>query len=172
MRDHVDELLDQWRHERPDVDPWPMGVVGRLSRTARWLEAELRHNFARFDLLPGEFDILATLRRSGSPFRLTAGSLVESSMVTSGAITNRVDRLVAKELVTRETDASNRRRVLITLTDQGRELIDEVLTHHLDVEAGLLSALEPQEQTQLAGLLQRLLVDLGDVPGGFAARED
>ncbi len=164
MRDHVDQLLDQWRRERPDFAPWPMGVVGRISRAARWLEAELRDNFARFDLLPGEFDILATLRRTGPPFRLNAGSLVASSMVTSGAITNRIDRLVAKELVTRATDADNRRRVLVTLTDRDRELIDEVLAHHLEVEAGLLSTLEPAERDQLADLLRRLLVGLGDVP--------
>jgi DNA-binding MarR family transcriptional regulator len=160
--DHVDLVLKQWRRERPDIDPAPMGVVGRISRAARLLERRLRDNFAAHDLQSWEFDIIATLRRTGSPYRLTAGDLVDTSMVTSGAITNRIDRLVARGLVTRETDPTNRRSVLITLTNRGRELVDEVVAAHVDHEARVLAVLSAEEQDQLAGLLRTLLAGLGD----------
>lgn len=162
MGDSVDRLLAQWRAERPDIDPAPMGVVGRISRASRLLERELRQNFAAHGLQPYEFDILATLRRAGAPYRLTAGALVASSMVTSGAITNRIDRLVAKDLVTRETDPDNRRSVLIGLTGRGRRLVDELAGVHVDHENRLLQALDPHEQEQLADLLRKLLTGLGD----------
>lgn len=164
MRDNVDRILDQWRAERPDLDPRPMGVIGRVSRLSRLFDRELGDHFARHGLQRGEFDILATLRRSGPPHRLTAGALVGASMVTSGAITNRIDRLVAKRLVTRETDPASRRRVLITLTDRGRELVDEVVVSHLEVETRLLATLSDEDQDALAALLRVLLVGLGDVP--------
>lgn len=166
MADHVDRVLEQWRAERPDLDAAPMGVVGRISRAARSLEREIRRVFDPHGLQLGEFDILATLRRSGAPYRLTAGGLVATSMVTSGAITNRVDRLEAKGLVTRETDPANRRSVLITLTDRGRSLVDEVVADHLDNERRLLAPLTEEEQDQLAGLLRKLLAGLGDAPEG------
>jgi DNA-binding MarR family transcriptional regulator len=162
MEDNVDWRLDQWRKERPDMDPAPMGVVARIQRASRLLERELRANFATYDLQLWEFDILGTLLRSGPPYQLTAGQLLESSMVTSGAITNRIDRLVARELVTREVDPRNRRSVLITLTERGRELIDPVVTSHVDLEATLLGELSDTEQERLAGLLRKLLINLGD----------
>lgn len=164
MADHVDRVLEQWRAERPDLDVAPMGVVGRISRAARSLEREIRGVFDLHGLQPGEFDILATLRRSGAPYQLTAGGLVATSMVTSGAITNRVDRLEAKGLVTRETDPTNRRSVLITLTDRGRSLVDEVVVDHLANERRLLAPLTEREQDQLAALLRKLLTGLGDAP--------
>ncbi|MFI9582957.1 MarR family winged helix-turn-helix transcriptional regulator [Streptomyces sp. NPDC052236] len=162
MEDNVDWRLNQWRTERPDIDPTPMGVVARIQRACRLLERELRDHFATHDLQLWEFDMLGTLRRSGQPYRLTAGQLVESSMVTSGAITNRIDRLVAKGLVTREVDPLNRRSVLITLTERGRELIDGIVVDHVDLEAKLLSRLSGRDQEQLAGLLRKLLTSLGD----------
>ena len=162
MRDSVDRRLDQWRTERPDLDPSPMGVVARIQRACRLLERALGDNFAAHDLQLWEFDVLGTLRRSGSPYRLTAGQLLESSMVTSGAITNRVDRLADRGLVTRETDPANRRSVLITLTDTGRELIDRAVAAHVDLEDRLLADLDPTERDALAGLLRKLLVGLGD----------
>ncbi|HLT10112.1 MAG TPA: MarR family transcriptional regulator [Micromonosporaceae bacterium] len=164
MADHVDRVLAQWRVERPDLDPTPMGVVGRISRAARLLERRLSANFARYGLQQHEFDMLATLRRSGHPYRLTAGALLTASMVTSGAITNRVDKLAAKGLVTRETDPSNRRSVLITLTDRGRRLVDEVLVAHVAREAELLAVLTPRDRQQLARILRNLLEALGDTP--------
>jgi DNA-binding MarR family transcriptional regulator len=162
VRDNVDWRLDQWRVERPDIDPSPMGVVGRIQRASRLLELELRQHFATHDLQLWEFDVLGTLRRAGAPYRLTTGALVEASMVTSGAITNRIDRLAARGLVTRETDPANRRSVLVTLTDRGRELIDDIVVDHVDLETELLAPLSPTEQTRLVGLLRKLLIGLGD----------
>lgn len=141
-----------------------MGVVARIQRANRLLERELRENFARFDLQLWEFDVLGTIRRCGPPFRLTAGQLVEATMVTSGAITNRIDRLVARGLVSREVDPANRRSVLISLTERGRELIDRVVVDHIDLEAKLLGDLGGGDQEQLAALLRRLLFSLGDHP--------
>jgi len=163
--DHVDRLLAQWRTERPDLDATPMGVVGRISRAARILERGLQECFGTYDLQPGEFDILATLRRAGAPYRLTAGDLATSSMRTSGAITHRIDRLVAKELVTREVDPENRRVVLITLTRKGSRLVDEAVVDHLENEVTLLQPLSAKEQAQLALLLRKLLIGLGDGAG-------
>lgn len=162
MADHVDRVLEQWRTERPDIDPTPMGVIGRIKRASRLLERKLGEHFAGHDLQLWEFDILATLRRTGPPYRLTAGALVDASMVTSGAITNRIDRLTAKGLVTRETDPASRRSVLITLTDSGRRLVDDVVADHVDLETALLTTLSPSEQEHLAALLRKLLTGLGD----------
>ena len=164
MRDNVDWRLDQWRVQRPDINPAPMGVVGRVQRASRLLERELHQHFATHELQLWEFDVLATLRRAGPPYQLTTGALVEASMVTSGAITNRLDRLVARELVTRETDPTNRRRVLVTLADRGREMIDDVLVDHLELETKLLAPLSSSEQTRLVELLRKLLIGLGDGP--------
>lgn len=161
MPDSVDRVLEQWHAVRPDIDPSPMGIVGRIQRASRRLEHGLRAQFSGHGLQLWEFDVLATLRRAG---RLTAGELVEASMVTSGAMTNRVDRLVARDFVTRHTDPDNRRSVLIELTDLGRALIDDMLADHVDNETGLLASLTPGEQQQLAGLLRKLLTGLGDVP--------
>lgn len=164
MGDSVDRVLEQWRAERPDLDVSPMGVVGRIQRASRLLERALTELFARHDLQLWEFDVLATLRRSGPPYRLTAGALSNTSMVTAGAITNRIDRLVTRGLVSRETDSHHRRSVLITLTDTGRALVDEVLDHHVANETRLLSPLGDTEQQQLAALLRTLLIGLGDQP--------
>jgi DNA-binding MarR family transcriptional regulator len=139
-----------------------MGVVGRISRASRLIDRNLKDHFGEEDVEPWEFDVLATLRRSGPTSRLTAGELVASAMVTSGAITNRIDRLVARGLVTRDVDPANRRQVLIELTDAGRDLVDHLVEGHLDNERRMLSSLSDREQAQLAGLLRKLLVAHGD----------
>jgi DNA-binding MarR family transcriptional regulator len=162
VQDHVDSVLAQWARERPDLDATPMGVVGRVSRAARLLERGVDRVLDEHGVGGGEFDILATLRRSGPPYRLTPGALVRSSMVTSGAVTARLDRLAAKELVTRETDPGNRRSVLVTLTARGRRLVDRVVEAHVANEEALLAPLSRRDRDQLAGLLRRLLVGLGD----------
>lgn len=141
-----------------------MGVLGRLSRAALLAEKRLQTVFAEHDLQRGEFDILATLRRAAGPTGMTAGALSEATMVTSGAITNRVDRLIAKDLVTRELDPTNRRATLIDLTPAGKELIDRALNDHVANEQDILTALSPRQQTQLADLLRRLLVSFEDFP--------
>ena len=162
--DSVDRVLEQWAAERPGIDASPMGVVGRVQRACRLLDRGVSDRLAAHGLQLWEFDILATLLRSGAPYRLSAGALVGAAMVTSGAITNRIDRLVARGLVDRETDPGNRRSVRITLTDAGRELVDTALTDHVANETDLLAGLTPKEQAQLAGLLRKLLLHLGDRP--------
>jgi len=164
--DAVDVILSQWRAARPDLDAAPMGVVGRLSRAARLLERGLAPVFAEHGLQPGEFDILATLRRAAGSQGMGAGALASSAMVTSGAITNRVDRLVAKGLVTRDLDSANRRAVRIALTPTGRQLVDEAVVEHVANEKRLLAGLDADDQQQLAALLKRLLSGLGDTADG------
>jgi DNA-binding MarR family transcriptional regulator len=163
-RDHLDMVLAQWAAETPELDATPMGVVGRLQRASRLLDKAIADRFADHGLQLWEFDLLATLLRSGAPYELTAGRLGELSMVTSGAITNRVDRLVQRGLVDRRTDPDNRRSVLISLTESGNEAVRGALVDHVDNEKQLLAVLGPRERTQLAGLLRTLLVGLGDVP--------
>ncbi|GAA2116589.1 MarR family winged helix-turn-helix transcriptional regulator [Actinomadura alba] len=162
MTDAVDKVLAQWRRERPDVDVWPMGIVGRIARVHRLLDRELKEFFAGHGLETWEFDMLATLRRSGAPYELTAGALNRAMMVTTGAITNRIDRMAAKGLVERVPDGVDRRSVRVRLTERGLETIDELVAPHVANEARLLAALDPQERDQLVHALRRLLESLGD----------
>ncbi|MFG2819345.1 MarR family winged helix-turn-helix transcriptional regulator [Kitasatospora sp. NPDC048365] len=161
-RDALDLVLEQWARARPDLDASPMRVLGRLSRLTRIAERELKALFAEFGLERGEFDVLATLRRAGSPEGMTAGALARSSMVTSGAVTNRLDRLVAKGYVTRELDPDNRRTVLVALTPAGLDLIDHAVAAHLDNERRILAALDEDRQDELAAILRTLLLSHGD----------
>ena len=162
MPDHVDLILEQWGEQRPDLDASPMAVLGRLKRLAQLADNELRRNFARHDLDSASFDVLATLRRSNSEHRLTPAGLMRSSMVTSGAITQRLDRLEARGLVTRTPSETDGRGVLVTLTAEGLRLIDDVLPGHLMTEEKLLAALPKAEREQLADTLRTLLESLGD----------
>jgi DNA-binding MarR family transcriptional regulator len=154
--DPVDRLLAQWARERPDLDTSPMGVVGRISRVARRIDVAQRETFARFDLDPAGFDVLATLRRSGPEHALTPGDLMRTAMVTSGAITQRLDRLEQRGLVSRGPHPQDGRAVLVTLTSAGRRLVDEILPAHLATEERLIAALSPADRAALAGLLSRL----------------
>lgn len=158
MADHVDRVLAQWAAVRPDLDVSPMGVIGRLSRLARLLDAELRRTFARHDLDRASFDVLATLRRNGRP--LTPADLMRSSMVTSGAVTQRLDRLASRGLVTRTPSETDGRVVHVSLTDEGRALIDRALPDHVANEHRLLSSLSEEERAALAGMLRGLLEEL------------
>lgn len=161
-RDGVDRITEQWQAARPDLDPSPMAVVGRLSRASRLLERAVKENLALHGVEPWEFDVLATLLRSGAPHVLTAGELSAAAMVSSAALTNRIDHLVDKGLVERAVDPAHRRRVLISLTDDGRELADRLVEHHLAGEERQLAGLTDAERDQLVGLLRRLLLSLGD----------
>jgi DNA-binding MarR family transcriptional regulator len=161
-RDGVDEILEQWRRERPDLDPSPIGVVGRVSRLARELERRLEPVYAAHGLEPGWHDVLATLRRSGPPYRMRPTDLMETLMLTSSGTTKRLDRLEQAGMIAREPDPSDRRGTLIVLTDAGRKLIDGVTGPHLANEARLLAALTPAERDALAGLLRKLLIGLPD----------
>jgi DNA-binding MarR family transcriptional regulator len=162
QQDGVDVIIQQWRAVRPDLDCSPMGVIGRLSRASRLLERALKDEFTRHGLESWEFDVLATLLRSGPPHVLSAGELSSAAMVSSAALTNRVDRLVSKGLVGRKVDPGHRRRVLISLSEQGQRLTHQVIEHHLANERRLLEGLPAAERDQLAALLRRLLLSLGD----------
>jgi DNA-binding MarR family transcriptional regulator len=160
--DHVDRLLEQWAAERPDLDVSPMGVIGRLSRLSRLIDLELRRTFSEHDLDAASFDVLATLRRSGP---LTPSALMASSMITSGAVTQRVDRLAERGLVARRSSESDRRSFEITLTRAGRALIDRALPDHVATEHRLLAALSRPERDELAATLRALLESLEDKEG-------
>ncbi|MQY06150.1 MarR family winged helix-turn-helix transcriptional regulator [Actinomadura macrotermitis] len=162
MADAVDLIIEQWRRERPGTDSWPMGVVGRINRLSRLLDRELKDFFARYGLEFWEADVLYTLRRSGPPYALTAGALNRSSMVTSGAITNRIDRLAAKGLVERVADDKDRRTVLVRLTEQGHAKVEETIDAHVANEARILGALGPGARDELTGALRVLLEALDD----------
>lgn len=159
--DHVARIMAQWAVERPDLDVSAMGVFGRLHRLAAALDAELRAVFAEAGLTDGDFDVLAALRRSGAPYSLTAGELADTTMVTSGAVTKRVDRLLAQGLVRRDVCADDARARRITLTDQGRALIDDLVPRHVANEERLLAGLSDLERTRLAALLERWGRQLG-----------
>ncbi|MBC8160432.1 MAG: MarR family transcriptional regulator [Roseiflexaceae bacterium] len=162
--DYVDTILRQWQRERPDLDASPMGVIGRISRAARALGRALDATFASFGLNGGEFDVLATLRRSGPPYRLTPTELFRDLMLSSGAMTNRLDQLERANLVARTPDPSDRRGTLVALTTQGQELVDAAVAAHLANEHHLLDALSSDERAQLAQLLRKLLRSLEDRP--------
>lgn len=152
--DAVDAILAQWARERPDVDASPMGLIGRVSRLAAVLDQSLREVFAEHGLVRGEFDLLATLLRSGAPHRLTVGDLHRNSMVTSGAITHRLDRLEGKGLVSRQQAAHSRRVVEVQLTAEGKRVVEAALEDHLRNEHRLVEGLSAAEREQLAGLLR------------------
>src|SRR3954447_16594374 len=140
-RDGVDDILDAWRRERPDLDPSPIGIIGRVSRLARELEQRLEPVYREHGLEPGWYDVLAALRRSGPPYRLRPTEFSGALMLTSSGTTKRLDRLEHAGLITRGPDPADRRGTLITLTPKGRELIDNVTEAHLDNERRLLASL-------------------------------
>lgn len=154
--DAVTAIVDQWKRERPDLDATPMLVIGRLIRLADTLDVRLRPPFAAAGLGNGDFDVLAALRRSGKPYALSAGELSRTVLVTTGAITKRVDRLATRGLVSRSVAEHDSRGRLITLTVEGVELADELIAAHLANQRGLLAGLGGEEQAQLAFLLERL----------------
>lgn len=162
--DAVDRILEQWQAVRPDLDSSPIAVIGRLSRLSALVDRRLEENFARHGLEPWMYDVLATLRRSGEPYELTVGELLAQSMVTTGAMTNRVDRLERLGLVERDTVAGDRRKVLVRLTGKGLAVVDEVVAGHLETERRLLEVWSPQQQATLAKLLRTALLALDDRP--------
>lgn len=152
--DHVDAIAAQWRAERPDLDVAPMQVIGRLHRLADHLREELIAEYRRHGLGEGEFDILAALRRAGEPFAAAPGELARHTMVTTGAVTKRVDRLVASGLVARDADADDGRGRVIRLTPAGRRVIDAAFAAHLANEERLLAGLDPAQRRALETLLR------------------
>ena len=158
QRDEVDDLVSAWRQQRPDLDVAPLQVLSRVSRLARHLDIARRGAFAAHGLESWEFDVLSALRRAGPPFQLTPGTLLRATLVTSGTMTNRIDRLAAAGLVSREPDPRDRRGVLVTLSERGVAVVDAAFADLLQREHVLLAQLGPQQREQLAGLLRTLLV--------------
>ena len=154
--DEVDALVEAWRRERPDLDVAPLEVLSRVSRLARHLDLARREAFAAHDLEPWEFDVLAALRREGEPYTLSPGRLLQVTLVTSGTMTNRIDRLEAKGLVARVPDPHDGRGVQVVLTADGRARVDAGLTDLLAHERAILSALTSDDRDSLADLLRRL----------------
>jgi DNA-binding MarR family transcriptional regulator len=161
VRDAVDVFLDQWAALRDDLDLEAMGAVGRAQRLSRLVGARLREYFALNGMEPWEFDVLATLRRSDRA--LTAKELAASVMIGSAALTNRIDRLVARDLVVREPVPGDRRSLHITLSDQGRELVDRVVQGHVENQRRILAPLAADDVETLNRILRTLLTSLGDV---------
>jgi len=155
--DEVDELSEAWARERPDLDLAPVAVFSRITRLAHHLDRARRAAFTHHRIEPWEFDVLAALRRAGAPYELSPGRLLRETLVTSGTMTNRVDRLAARGFVERSPDPADRRGVIVRLTAEGRRTVDAAFEELLAAEAGLLADLADAERDQLAGLLRTLL---------------
>lgn len=159
-RDHVDEILRQWSRERPDVDVSAMAIIGRISRLERLISVRLDQVFQEHGLEAWEFDVLATLRRSGSPFELSAGQLLNSMMITSGTMTNRIDRLEHRGFVGRRKDPTDGRVVLVALTPAGRRRVDAALQAHAVNELNIINSLSQRDRNELIRVLRRLHLSL------------
>jgi DNA-binding MarR family transcriptional regulator len=158
VQDEVDRLVEAWARERADLDLRPMEVLSRISRLAHHLDRARRQAFAEHRIESWEFDVLAALRRAGAPYQLSPGRLLKETLVTSGTMTNRVDRLAARGFVERLPDPNDRRGVLVRLTEEGRATVDGALAGLLDREHALLAGLCPADHKRLASLLRTLTV--------------
>lgn len=163
--DHIDQIVDQWRRERPELDVSPLALFGRLLRAAHLADRELARGLEGHGLQSGWFDVLAALRRAGRPYALNPTDLMAATMLSSGGITKRLDRLAEAGLIERRPDPADRRGTLVRLTRKGRSVIDRALEAHLANEERLLLALAPGDQRRLDRLLRRLL-------GGLEAAEE
>lgn len=158
--DKVDKILAQWNKVRPDLDVAPMGLIGRLKRINQHLLREMDKTFSAHGLNLASFDVLATLRRSGPPYRLSPGDLLATMMVTSGTMTNRVDQLCKAGLVERTHNPDDGRSVIISLTDKGFHIIETAVTAHVDTQARLTRSLSNAESKELNRLLSKYLKNL------------
>ena len=157
MRDEVDDLVEAWARERDDLDLDAMAVFSRISRLARHLDLARREAFSAHAIESWEFDVLAALRRAGAPYEMSPGRLLRETLVTSGTMTNRVDRLAARGLVERFPDPDDRRGVIVRLTAEGKTAVDGALEALIAAESRLLADLPARERARLAGLLRSLL---------------
>lgn len=169
-RDHVDEILTEWRSEKPQVNVAAQGVVGRVLRLSRYFERDLAATFRTFGIRGGEFDVLATLRRCGGARGLPASELADRCMLSSAAMTNRLDGLEAADLVRRATDESDRRVIRIVLTSAGRALIDDAFPAHAANQGHMVEGLSAEEQDLLAVLLRRLLLGYESAEASISSR--
>jgi DNA-binding MarR family transcriptional regulator len=159
-RRRVDELVEQWARERPDLDRSSMAVLGRIERLAELLDEIFTPTLARYGLTRGDFDVLATLRRSGKPYQLTPTALSRAMMISSGGTTKRVDRLEERGLLERSPDPNDRRGIVVALTPRGVQVVDEAVAAHVADEQRVLSALDRDDQLLRVGLLDALLEPL------------
>jgi DNA-binding MarR family transcriptional regulator len=157
--DEVDRIVDAWRRERPDLDFSPLQVLSRVGRLSRHLERARRAAFAASDLESWEFDVLSALRRAGTPYQLSPKALLQQTLVSSGTMTNRIDRLVERRLVERRTDPHDGRGILVLMTPAGQERVDAAISELLAAESELLEALPRADQERLAALLRKLSLD-------------
>ncbi|MEE6281356.1 MarR family winged helix-turn-helix transcriptional regulator [Georgenia sunbinii] len=155
-QDEVDRIVAAWGRERPDLDPRPLHIFSRVSRLSRHLDLARRRAFTDHDLEGWEFDVLSALRRAGEPYELTAGRLLTETLVSSGTMTHRIDRMVDHGLVVRAVGATDRRVVLVRLTEHGRTKVDAAMADLLDSEQELLAQLDDDEVALLTSLLRRL----------------
>ena len=160
--DEVDELVLAWRRERADLDLGPVEVFSRISRLSRLLDRARRDAFTAQSIEPWEFDVLAALRRAGAPYQLSPGQLLRQTMVTSGTMTNRIDRLSERGLVGRSPDPDDRRGVLVGLTSAGKRSVDGAFETLLASERELLAELNAAERRELVALLKRLMKPLSE----------
>lgn len=156
MADQVDRILEQWKAEKPDLDVSPMAVIGRLSRAALAVDARLANTFALHGLDASSFDVLATLLRSGTPYRISPVELSRDAMISTSAVAQRLNKLQARGLVSRQANPQDGRGTLVALTAAGRELIETALPPHLETERAITAGLTAEEKTLLAELLQRI----------------
>jgi len=156
--DTIDRVIEQWAKEKPELDTEPMAIMGRLMRVAKYMESRVAALHKKYDLKMGEFDVLATLRRAGSPYCLTPSALVESMMLTSGAMTNRLDKLEKKGFITRIHNKEDRRSVTVELTREGLTLINKLILEHVAVQQSLLHGLDKNEKMQVNQALKLLLL--------------
>jgi DNA-binding MarR family transcriptional regulator len=154
--DEVDRIVAAWSRERPELEFGPLQVLSRVDRLSKHLDRARRAAFARSDLDSWEFDVLAALRRAGSPYRLSPKALLQQTLVSSGTMTNRIDRLVERELVERRGDPNDGRGILVEMTTLGLDTVDAAITHLLHAESELLSRLSAADEDRLAALLRKL----------------
>ena len=159
-RDDVDAIITAWQNERPDLDVAPLGVLSRVTRVSKQLDRIRRSVFHDHGLDVSSFDVLATLRRAGQPYQLSPSELMAQTMVTSGAMTNRIHRLVQRGLVTRTPDSDDGRRAVVTLTNMGRTVVDRTLSDLLAEEERVLKGLSSGERAALADLLRTLNIEI------------
>lgn len=154
----IDRVVAQWGEQKPHLDTLPMAILGRFLRLQKHIETEISACHKQFELTMGEFDVLATLRRAGAPFTLTPSGLLSSMMLTSGAMTNRLDKLESKGLIKRVHSTEDRRSVTVGLTEKGLATIDEAIEEHVRIQHTLVDHLSDTEMPELNQLLKTWLV--------------
>ncbi|TKF77378.1 MarR family transcriptional regulator [Vibrio kanaloae] len=155
--DAIDRVVEQWAKEKPELETEPMAMMGRIMRISKYMETQVAELHKKYDMKLGEFDVLATLRRSGKPYRLTPSELIGSMMLTSGAMTNRLDKLEAKGLISREHSKEDRRSVSVQLTKDGLILIDQMMTEHVEMQKKLVKSLSASQKKNTNQLLKTWL---------------